>query len=275
MVKAPPQKSERNVAPSQPAIVLVAFGSSDPEARKVYQHIDGVFRQHFHDYDIFWAFTSQRINQKLKKQGIRQKSPEEILVELKHRGYRAAVFQSLHVVPGEEFYGMKQDTLADDLQLRYGQPLLASGRDLEAVSEVLLGEMKPDAVNVLVGHGNRKHREYNDRLVDLALRLEQQRDNVVVATVEGTPGLTPLQQAKELGKKLGAVHFIPLLLVNGIHLGDDVLGDHPESWKSIIGARQTSCAEALGWNEKILAIYLDHLRVALHQLSPTSESSVP
>ena len=39
------------------------------------------------------------------------------------------------------------------------------------VAALLAAELRPDAVNVLVGHGNAKHPEFNRPLADVAARL--------------------------------------------------------------------------------------------------------
>jgi precorrin-2/cobalt-factor-2 C20-methyltransferase len=53
------------------------------------------------------------------------------------------------------------------------------------------------------------------------------------------------------------------MVVAGEHITNDVMGDHPESWKNRIGAARVSCAPSLGWNPRILDIYLRRLDAAL------------
>ena len=58
----------------------------------------------------------------------------------------------------------------------------------------------------------------------------------VVASVEGSPGLEPLQTIRQMGSQ--QVNFVPLMIVAGDHILNDVLGDDEESWKNIVGAPQ-------------------------------------
>jgi sirohydrochlorin cobaltochelatase len=62
----------------------------------------------------------------------------------------------------------------------------------------------------------------------------------------------------------GAVHFIPLMLVAGDHVMNDIMGDDQDSWKSQVGAATTTCSGPAGMNEQILARYCQHLDTALH-----------
>ncbi len=54
----------------KPALVLVAFGTSVDSARQVFDYIDQQARKRYAGYDLRWAFTSQFIIDKLKKQGL-------------------------------------------------------------------------------------------------------------------------------------------------------------------------------------------------------------
>ncbi len=51
------------------AILLVAFGTSVPEARKVFERIDEQTRKEFPGVEVRWAFTSKIIRAKLAKEG--------------------------------------------------------------------------------------------------------------------------------------------------------------------------------------------------------------
>ena len=94
---------EKTDAAERPAIVLVTFGTSNAKARKVFDYIDAAAKKRYPKHDIHWAFTSQFIRKKLKRQGIEVKSLEEVVADLRKAGHASAVFQSLHVAPGQEF----------------------------------------------------------------------------------------------------------------------------------------------------------------------------
>lgn len=253
------------VATGKPAIVLVAFGTSVPRARQVFAHIDEQARLRYPGYQIRWAFTSQFIIAKLKDQGIVTRSVAEVVAELRASGVTSVVFQSLHVVPGEEYRSVQQvDT--SGLQVAYGAALLSSDSDIAAVIEALRPQIDPAQPTVLVAHGNNRHPQFNERILDLAERIEGQFPNLVVASVEGQPGTGPLAKARALSGAFGSVRFLPLMVVAGDHIMNDVMGDDADSWKNQVGAAHSECSASLGWNDAILSIYFAHLDRAMASL---------
>ena len=87
----------------EPAIVLAAFGSSNAEARTVYDDILAAARERFPDHDVRLAYTSGFILRRLRAKGIDGQTPAEALADLREEGVARAVVQSLHVMPGKEF----------------------------------------------------------------------------------------------------------------------------------------------------------------------------
>lgn len=248
----------------RPAIVLVAFGTSVDEARQVFDFIDTQARQRYPDYNIQWAFTSQVIINKLKQRGIITHTVAEVVTGLRARGVKKIAFQSLHVVPGQEYHSiLKAHT--DGLQVSFGDPLMTSDADIDSIIAALAPEIKADQTMVVVAHGNDHHPEFNVQLEKFATAIEARYPKLTVASVEGTPGIASLEIVKAHHPE--QVHFVPLMIVAGDHIMNDVLGDKKDSWKNIIQAPVTSCSRSLGWNPAILTIYFDHLDRALTELS--------
>ncbi len=245
---------------NNPVTVLVGFGASSPEARAVYSHIEEAVRRHRPDHEVRWAYTSGRIAAKLRELGVTLPTVEETIAGLAHR---SAVFQPLLTVPGQEYAKLSQ--LAGN-GFRIGRPLLDDAHSIDEVIAAIESAFLKGSVNVLVCHGNRRHAEYNSRLLALACAVERRHANVVVASVEGSPGLAPLERAREMARAAGSVHFVPFMLAAGEHIVNDVMGGHAESWKNRIGAAHVSCAPSLGWNPQVLAIYLRRLDAALDEL---------
>lgn len=252
-------------APEKPAIVLVAFGTSVPTARPVFDYIDAQARKRYAGYDTHWAFTSQFIINKLKKQGIVKQNVAEVITELRKKGVKSVVFQSLHVVPGQEY----RSVLAEDtsgFRVAFGDALMTSEQDIDDVVAALGKDIDAQQPTVIVAHGNDHHPEFNQQLVALAQVIEKEYPNLVVASVEGQPGIGPLDKVKVISDKQGSVKFVPLMIVAGDHIMNDVMGDEEDSWKSIIQAKKTECSASLGWNSAILEVYFRHLDEALQQL---------
>jgi sirohydrochlorin cobaltochelatase len=258
----------RHKAPieTKPAIVMVAFGTSVPEARKVYDYIDAKVKERYADHDVRWAFTSEFIRAKLKRQGMITKSPQETAADLIGEGFTTAVFQSLHVAPGQEFAEINAINNLG-LNIAVGKALLSRDTDIEKVIDALGRDIKANSTNVIACHGNEHHPEFNKQLLVLAQQIESRYANVFVCSVAGQPGIDKLKTASLRAKETGAVNFVPLMIVAGNHIMNDVIGDEADTWKHIVGAAETACAKPLGYNDQIIDIYLDHLHEALQDVN--------
>lgn len=248
---------------NKPAIVLIAFGTSVAEARKVFDYIDEQARKRYPDYTVRWAFTSQFIINKLKKQGQVTHNVAETIAQLRAEGVEKIVFQSLHVVPGQEY----RKVLAADtagLEVAFGDALLTSDEDIRQTIDALQPHIDADEPTVFVAHGNDNYPEYNDQIVAFAEKVEAAYPHSVVASVEGSPGVEPLQKVKQMDPQ--QVNFVPLMIVSGDHMINDVAGDEEDSWKNTVGAPNYRMTSSLGWNNSILDIYFNHLDAALQQV---------
>ncbi len=248
-----------------PAIVLVAFGTTSDKGREVFGVIKKAAQERYPDHDIFLAFTSQTVVDRLHKRGIQVRNLQETLAALQAQGYRQAVLQSLMIVPGEKDAEIAQ-VPTGSVKVSYGQPLMANPEDIRAVAAAVSQDIASDRPTVFVTHGNSKYPRYNQALLDFAATVESQYDNAVICSVEGKPGLAKLPWARKHAAKAGAVHFVPLMLVAGDHIENDVLGDEPDSWKSLIGAPEATCSRPLGYNADIRAIFFQHLDTAMTAL---------
>jgi sirohydrochlorin cobaltochelatase len=144
---------------------------------------------------------------------------------------------------------------------------MTTDSDVDAVVSALAHEIQGDATNVIVAHGNDKHMEFNDRILAFASKMETAHPKTVVVTVEGQPGTGPLEKAKAWGQETGRSHFIPLMVVAGDHIVNDVMGDEGDSFKAQVGAETNGVSKPLGWNSRILDIYFRHLDDALARMN--------
>lgn len=247
----------------KPVIILTAFGTSVPEARKAFDHIDAAAKRRYPEHEIRWAFTSRIIRDKLRDEmGIVTQGVEDVIADLQARGAKAVVFQSLHVVPGQE-YTKIGEAYAGRMIVAAGAALLTSPQDIDDVIAAIEPHIRAGIPNVIVAHGNEKYSVYNDSLLAFARRIESRHANVFVASVEGSPGDGPLERAREMARTAGAVHFIPLMIVAGDHVENDLLGSEADSWKNRIGADRTTVSPPLGFNDAVLEVYWRHLDRAL------------
>ncbi|MHC1742133.1 MAG: sirohydrochlorin cobaltochelatase [Syntrophobacteraceae bacterium] len=263
---------DRNLtATRRPVILLVAFGTTIPEAREVLKRIDERATARFPDAEIRWAYTSKIVRRRLAAQGTVLDSPEIALARLMDEGHLEATLLSLHVFPGREFHDLNHNVqlfsrmVKGFQRLRMAKPLLSSYEDLERVAAVLLDSLPaargPDDAVVLVGHGNQAHPA--DMVYTAMGHVLSRLDPLVlVGTIQGKPGITEvLSQLRTLGVK--KAWLVPFMAVAGEHARKDMAGEGPESWKSILTAHGIECRiELRGLAEvpAVVDIWLDHLR---------------
>lgn len=168
----------------------------------------------------------------------------------------------MHIMPGQMDAELRRLSV-QDVFVGFGLPLLASDADGEAVALALRAELRPDRLNVVAAHGNARHAEYNEPILDLARRLTDGRDNVVVASVEGEPGADDLEAHRGRAEALGGVHVLPLMLVAGDHVRNDILGDEPDAWVRRLDAKEVTCAPPLGDLPAVREVFFSHIAAAL------------
>ena len=260
---------------AKPAIVLAAFGTSTT-AFDTYGHFEQKVKERFPGYEIRWAFTSNKVRHKLaQEKGQQLNDLPTTLRELKAAGFTRVAIQSLHVVPGEEWDKkvVEESQKIPGLKVALGKPLLSSKEDQELVLKALAPtfpqDLKSTAV-VLVAHGSPSPEGTATYLAfNRLLRARYPHQHVFLGTVEGKPTKEETLEAVKQSKATGIV-LMPFLFVAGEHVANDILGDNPESWKSELLKQKPyhleGITKGLGYQDGIIAIYLDHLDRALKSL---------
>ncbi|MDQ7782230.1 MAG: sirohydrochlorin cobaltochelatase [Desulfomonilaceae bacterium] len=254
------------------AVMLVAFGTSVPEALTAFDQIEKQVREAFPNEEVRWAFTSGIIRAKLREQGRELDPPAVALAKLLEAGYTHIAVASFHTLPGEEFHDLYQDVRAFGLmseahgrKILVSRPLLSSRENMEAVTKALLKgvpkDRKPEDAIVLMGHGSEHH---PGDAVYAAMNFYSMNvdPNLFVGTVEGNPTLDDIApKLKDNGVK--KVYLMPLMAVAGDHARNDMCGDESDSWKSILKQQgfQVECVlKGTAENSEIVDIWLDNLR---------------
>jgi sirohydrochlorin cobaltochelatase len=255
------------------AILLVAFGTSEPDAQKSFDQIDAQTKKAFAGMDIRWAFTSKIIRAKLAKQGKMLDSPEVALAKMMGDGYTHVAVLSLHTIPGEEFHELVRNVhlfgqMADGFEtILVARPLLSSHEDMETVAKTLLKNIpgrKAEEAVLFMGHGTEHHPA--DAIYLAMNQVFQELDPLAfVGTVEGKPTIEDiLSKLKKLKSK--KVWLMPMMSVAGDHAKNDMAGDEADSWKSILIKNGYTCEPVLkGTAEfsEIVDVWLDHLRTVV------------
>ena len=195
--------------------------------------------------------------------------------ELKAAGFTRVAIQSLHIVPGEEWDKKVVQVSREipGLKVALGKPLLSSPQDqervLQSLAQTFPKDLKDTAV-VLMAHGSPTPEGTATYLAfSRLLRARYPHQNVFLGTVGGKP---TKEEAFEAVKQANpaAVVLMPFMFVAGEHVAKDMLGDDPESWKSELlkqkAYRIEGITKGLGYQDGIIAIYLDHLAQALKSL---------
>jgi len=258
-------------------ILLVAFGTSIPEAQVAFDNIERKVRQAFPNVPARWAYTSKIIRNKLAKEGRQLDSVATALAKMVDEGFTHVAVQSLHTIPGEEFHELLRTThafrnMAGGFEhVLVGYPLLAKEEDLMRVVDVMIHHIpaernKKDAV-VLMGHGT--PHPSNAFYAALMYHFQQKDPNIFVGTVEGAPTIDDIKAALR-EQRIEKAYLMPFMSVAGDHARNDMAGDEENSWKSILTQAGISCVPILKGTaeyDDMVDIWIDHLRGAMSHFS--------
>ena len=258
--------------PNKDAILVMSFGTTftDTRAKTIDATVNAIKANH-PGVKVVTAFTSHIIIDRIKaKEGITYPTPEEALAQLKAEGYSRVAMASLDIIPGIEYdyknavyqthkNNFKKATFSTPLMYWQGQEGQAD--DITATMEALSTQLpklgKNDAVLVMA-HGtphpaNAYYAVMQDRLEELGY------DNVLIFSVEGWPHLdTVIPKLKAKGIK--NVTLMPLMMVAGDHANNDMAGDEPDSFKSILekeGFKVSAYVHGLGENAAVQKLFVD------------------
>lgn len=256
------------VSYAKDATILLAFGTSDPEAKKALDAIGGAYEKR--GDKVLWVYSSNIILKKLKSQGKPVFSIDEALDEAAKRGHKNLTIQSLHVAPAEEY--MKANRLIARSMERnpnrfdsvvFGHALLMSAKDIQdtidTVIKAIPKDRKADEAVILMGHGN--NRGTGD-LVLMTTNAEFQKIDPLIwlANVEGTlPFDRLLPKLKEA--KIKRVWLMPFMIVAGDHAKNDMAGPEADSWTSVLvkqGYDVKNIVTGMGELKGIQDIFLRH-----------------
>lgn len=260
-------------------VLLVAFGTSVPEALSSFKAVDASFKAAFPGTPVVWSYTSQIIRKKLAEQGKPVGGISDGLAALAEAGVKVARVQSLHVMPGEEFTELERAVLLDIQKhpgrfeaVYLGRPLLESHKDALSVAKAVLADMggkrRKDEAVVLMGHGQAHGRA--DLIFEGTRATFRESDPLVfMATVEGARGIDDLP-AELKAHKVRKVWLQPLMVVAGDHARNDLAGDGEDSWASKLraaGFKVETNLRGLGEVPGVRDIFVDHARQNVDDLT--------
>ncbi len=259
-------------APRKVGILLVAFGSSEASAQVSFDHIQRTVMDKYPEIPVRWAYTSHIIRNKLAKQGHALDSPEVALARMLDDKFTHVAVQSLHTIGGAEFHDLRRTVgafraMGGFQKIILGYPLMATQQDMErtvdAVMKMIPQQRKKDEAVVLMGHGT--HHPANAFYAALMFQLQLKDSNIFVGTVEGYPDVRLLKELM-LKRKIKKAWLLPFMSVAGDHAKNDMAGDGPDSWKSILTRAGLQCQAVLKGTaefDPFVDIWVSHVAQAL------------
>lgn len=247
-------------------IVLAAFGTTTL-ASQSYTFLDDHIRAAFPEHEVHWAFSSRMVRDfSQKRHGRKGKGPREILEELQARGFEWVVVQSVHLLAGHEFYRLVEEVQACRIRTAMGLPLFWAPEDYGAFLEALAARLDPaekeDAI-ILVGHGT-DHPSWATYLALQYLLSRQFGHQIYIGLLEGHPSRQEVIAAV-VRSGMRRVRLLPLMLVAGRHVQEDLAGPE-DSWKTSLeeaGLTVTLDATGLLDHPGVVNIFQDHIIKAL------------
>lgn len=255
------------------AVLVVSFGTSYNDSReKTIGAVEKKIAETYPDYDQKRAFTSQIIIDKLAERDNEHiDNVPEAMQKLIDEGYGTVVIQPTHVMNGEEYDEMLEETAPFEdkfVSVKYGKPVLTSTEDYEKVINALVAETpqisEEGTAVVFMGHGTEHFA--NATYSALSYRFKAMGyNNVFVGTVEGYPDLDRVKEelAQFQPKK---VVLLPLMIVAGDHANNDMAGDEEDSWKTQLkkeGYEVECVIKGLGEYSGIQDILVEHCGEAM------------
>jgi len=266
---------EGHKRPDKSGILLVAFGTSVPEAVQAIDSLKAKTEAAFPGVPVRLAYSSKIIRDKIAGEGIVKRSPAQALADMAAEGFTHVAVQSLHSIPGREYTDIKATAEAFQAMpkgishVSVGRPLLFAPEDIEKTAQALLpglpAHKKGEAV-VLMGHGT--EHPANAAYSALQLALWKHDQNVFVGTVEGIPSLDDVLPALKR-KGVRTAYLVPLMSVAGDHAHNDMAGEEKDSWASRLtaaGITPKPVLVGMGSRPEMAALWLDHLKDAWKEL---------
>ena len=255
-----------------PVIVIVAYGSGDPEALRSLELLDEQFHKRFGAYEIRWALTADWLIKRFRAAGKENlltrgepiRSLSELYLELSDHKKTRLVAQCLLVHEG---------TISDDiyriptggLRVEYGPPLLKDERNVDGVLTAVSGYFGGDRdLTILVGHGSDDDERSNVPFLRMDEYLRNNRPGTRVCMIHGSPSpdeVLPRIKASRYNR----VVFVPLMITTSEHILHEVVADGPESWISRLGLPY-HLAPSLSETPAVVEIYFQSIENALRRL---------
>ena len=222
------------------AILSVSFGTKDPKLeKKTIDVLEKEYQKLYPKAAIYRAITNEAVI-KIRHEAEGDDAPvyavRETLARMVLDGVTHLYVQPAYLLHGKEYEELQEMIFshkADFVEVKCGEPLLASQDDLEEVANVLMGDfkkIKDDEAACFVGHGSEHYTNAIYCALDYALK-DQGFDNAHIATFNAYPKIDKvIAHLKKNGTK--KVNIAPFMFVAGEAAMEGVTGDAKDSMAS-------------------------------------------
>lgn len=224
------------------ALIIVSFGTASLEGIKVLEDFEEDVKKELEGKcNVFKAFTSSSMSNLLfNKHGKLVQRLEEILYQLDNEKYKEIYIQPLHIISGSEYLHINKalEEYKDKFSKIYiGDVLIEeSGKNFlkgsNAIYEAVNKNFKnKDSNIILVGHGSKKTKDNKyEKLKEKFIK--EGFNNTYIGTLEGENQKEEVLK-KVLENKIKEVYLIPILMLPGKHIFNDIIGEY-NSWKTLL-----------------------------------------
>ena len=195
------------------AIVLRAFGSPEPEHRRVREDVLAAYAAAFPAAALLRFVLSSRMVR--KAEGL--PDFETTIEQLADLGCDMVVVQHILLAPGQMYAEAME--LPNGIPCRVGTPLLRTEADADWLAAELAQRVDTQTPTVFAVHGNTRNPQHNHVHMDLWERTQQHLDAaapVALASLEGEPGIQPMLDLQSRAAACGRAHITPLFLFPGV-----------------------------------------------------------
>jgi len=238
--------------------------------------------ERFGEYDIRWAYTSKIIREQTGNPGL-----QETFAALEAAGLSSCVVLPLQIFPGSEYQNIAMiANRFEGLDIVVGETLMHRWRFVNDVLEVVAKNfLQPqEGLNILAMHGTQVTTDpANTVYLGLERLVKTRYENVLAASLEGIPddeALFAKIDRKKMAEKYKRVRIHPLLLVAGMHVEQDIMGEE-RSWKRrleslgftvecpLVEHEDEQYYQSLGSSSEIEEFFLARLDSAVRKFSNT------
>lgn len=247
-------------------LILAASGTTS-QALSTYRDIDEQVQRSFAGHPVYWAYSTRGPTQPLRESAVQAPSPPaQVLQDIASAGYRQAVVQSLHLLPGQEFHQLIAECRKSPISCHLGMPALFNYQDYQKLTDCLAPAIlsRPEKAILLIGHGSH-HPIWAAYLALETIFRRRFGNRIFVGVVEKNPPSESVP-AEIVTAGFKQVCIIPLLVVAGMHYNRDVVSASETSWLRRLqrmSLEVESIDYGLGLQPGFNDIFLDHIKDAL------------